>query len=289
MFVTQLKAFFAVARLGSVTQAARQLGLSQPTVTAQIKALEAHYGVELFRRQGGRLSLSDEGIRLLPAVDLQLQQEINVELAMRQAGEGVRGHLRLGATSPFYVLALMRQFGAAYPLVDVSISTGNSLQMVDALLEFKVDLATSSHLEQDQRLHRQLLGKDPLVLLLPRDHALATQRAVSLQALRGLDLIMRERGSITRRVTEQAFGEHGVAPRRVLEIASREAIREAVMAGMGVSVFARHETGTHPDLVALHFIETLPMIEEYLYCLCERRGSRLIDAFLGMLGSDASI
>ena len=83
MFVTQLKAFFAVARLGSVTQAAKQLSISQPSVTAQIRALEAHYGVELFHRQGGRLRLSDEGIRLLPSVDQLLQHQIKVEFALR--------------------------------------------------------------------------------------------------------------------------------------------------------------------------------------------------------------
>ena len=69
MLVNQLKAFFAVARLGSITGAAKQLGLSQPTVTTQIRALEEQYGVELFHRGGGRLSLSDAGRRLMPQVE----------------------------------------------------------------------------------------------------------------------------------------------------------------------------------------------------------------------------
>jgi len=285
MFVTQLKSFFTVARLGSVTQAARQLGLSQPTVTSQIRALEEHYGIELFRRQGGRLSLSDEGIRLLPAVDRLLQQEINVEFALRQAGDGVRGSLRIGATSPYYVLELMHRFAQDFPLVDMVMSTGNSRQMIDSLLEFRVDVTTSSHLETDKRLHRQVLGQDPLCLLLPRGHALAAQTAVSFKALQGLDVILRERGSITRRFTEDALEHQGVQPRRCMEIASREGIREAVARGMGVSVFARHEAGTNPDLVALPFVEDLPQIVEYLYCLQDRRQSRLIEAFLGHIAT----
>lgn len=280
MFVTQLKSFFTVARLGSVTQAARQLGLSQPTVTTQIKALEEHYGVELFRRQGGRLSLSDEGVQLLPHVDQLLQQEIQVEFALRNSGDQPRGHLRLGATAPYYVLDIVQRFRQRYPLVDLSLGAGNSRQMVDALLAYQVDLATSSHLETDVRLHRLTLGVDPLVLLVHRSHPLAGQRALRLSDLAGCELIVRERGSTTRQLTEQTLAQAGVAVGRSIEIASREAIREAVIRRMGVSVFARHEASAHPELVVLPFEDEVPSLVEYLYCLRDRLGARLIAAFL---------
>ncbi|MDD0811379.1 LysR substrate-binding domain-containing protein [Curvibacter sp. RS43] len=280
MFVTQLKSFFTVARLGSVTQAAKQLGLSQPTVTTQIKALEAHYGVALFRRQGGRLSLSDEGAQLLPQVDRLLQQEIQVEFALRESGELPRGHLRLGATAPYYVLDIVQRVRARHPQVSVSLGAGNSRQMVDALLAYQVDLATSSHLETDPRLHRVTLGADPLVLLLHREHPLAARPTLQLADLAACDLILRERGSTTRQITEDALARAGVQVRGVMEIASREAIREAVIRRMGVSVFARHEVSSHPDLVSRPLADELPSLVEYLYCLQERRESRLIAAFL---------
>lgn len=282
MFVTQLKAFFTVARVGSVTRAAKQLRLSQPAVTAQIKALEAHYGVELFHRQGGRLRLSDEGVRLLPAVDQLLQDEIKVEFALREAGDSYRGSLRVGATAPYYVLGLLRQYRERYPLVEIGMSAGNSQQMIDALLESRVDVATSSHLENDRRLHRIVLGDDPLVLALHRSHPLATRPVLSWHDLTGCDLLLREQGSITRRLTEQVLDHHGITPHHLIEIASREAIREAILRQMGVSVFARHETGSHPDVVVRPFAEETPHVFEYLYCLAERRTSRLIDAFIGL-------
>ena len=100
MLVNQLKAFFAVARLGSITGAARQLGLSQPTVTTQIRTLEEQYGVELFHRGGGRLTLSEAGRRLMPQVDTLLQQELDIEFALRNSAELQGGTLRLGATAP---------------------------------------------------------------------------------------------------------------------------------------------------------------------------------------------
>lgn len=280
MFVTQLKSFFTVARLGSVTQAARQLGLSQPTVTTQIKALEEHYGVELFRRQGGRLSLSDEGVQLLPHVDQLLQQEIQVEFALRNSGDQPRGQLRLGATAPYYVLDIVQRFRERYPLVELSLGAGNLRQMVDALLAYQVDLATSSHLETDARLHRITLGADPLVLLLHRSHPLAVKPALRLSDLAGCELIVRERGSTTRQLTEEALARAGVPVGRSMEIASREAIREAVIRRMGVSVFARHEASAHPELVVLPFEDEVPSLVEYLYCLRDRRGARLIAAFL---------
>lgn len=282
MFVTQLKSFFAVARLGSVTLAAKQLGLSQPTVTSQIRHLEDHYGVELFLRQGGRLVLSDEGVRLLPQVDQLLQQEINLEFALRHSGEVHQGHLRLGATAPYYVLDIVQRYREHYPLVDISLAAGNSRQMVDALLGYQVDLATSSHLECDARLHRLTLGTDPLALMVHRLHPLAQRQAIRLSDLGTCVLILRERGSTTRQLTEVAMAEAGVSPVGLLEIASREAIREAVLRQMGVSVFARHEATAHPDLVVLPFSDPVPSLVEYLYCLGERRQSRLIGAFLAL-------
>jgi aminoethylphosphonate catabolism LysR family transcriptional regulator len=280
MLVPQLKSFFAVARLGSVTLAAKQLGLSQPTVTSQIRALEAHYGVELFLRQGGRLTVSNAGVRLLPLVEQLLQQELNVEFALRNSAELHRGSLRLGATAPYYVLDIVRRFRARHPQVELSLGAGNSRQMVDALLEYRVDIATSSHLEADERLHRLELGADPLALLLPRAHPLAQLAAVPLAALTDCLLLVRERGSMTRTLTEQMLAAAGVAPAASMEIASREALREAVIRGMGVSVFAANEASAHAELALRPFAEPTPLVPEYLYCLKERRGARLIAAFL---------
>lgn len=287
MLVNQLKAFFAVARLGSITLAAKQLGLSQPTVTTQIRALEEQYGVELFHRGGGRLTLSDAGRRLLPRVDALLQQELDIEFALRNSAELQGGTLRLGATAPYYTLTLAQRFRARHPRVALSVSAGNSRQMVDALLAYQVDLATSSHLEEDPRLHRVELGSDPLVLLLPRGHALARRSSVPLAALADETLLARERGSMTRALSEQALTRAGVRPRDQMEIASREALREAVVRGLGVSIFAAHETGRHPELVALPFEEDMPLVREYLYCLQERKGASLIEAMLGCVSAQS--
>jgi aminoethylphosphonate catabolism LysR family transcriptional regulator len=281
MFVTQLTSFFWVARLGSITLAARQLGLSQPTVTTQIKALEEHYGVELFHRQGGRLAISDDGLRLLPEVERLLQHTLQLEFALRNSGDAGQGQLRIGATAPYYVLDIVKRYQARFPQVEVAIVSGNSRQMTESLREFQVDLATSSHLDTDPRLLRIELGHDPLALVVHRSHRLARQASVRVADLGQDTLILRERGSMTRQLTEQLLADAGLAPRHVMDIASREAIREAVIRAMGISVFARHEASAHPDLVVLPFSDPVPHLAEYLYCLRERSQARLIAGFLG--------
>ena len=286
MFVTQLKSFFWVARLGSITQAARQLGLSQPTVTAQIKSLEDLYEVELFARQSGRLAITDAGLKLLPQVEQLLLQAAQIESSLRQAGTVQQGQLRIGATAPYYVLDIIQRYQAALPLVDISIQSGNSRQMIQALAEYQVDLATSSHLDSDPRLLRIELGRDPLALVVHAQHPLAClTHPVSLKELAGEPLILREHGSMTRLHTEQMLASAQVSPRKILEIASRESIREAVIRNMGVSVFARHEASAHPDLMVLDLAGDVPTLPEYLYCLRERRDAQLIEPFLQMAQS----
>jgi aminoethylphosphonate catabolism LysR family transcriptional regulator len=282
MLIAQLKSFFMVARIGSVTQAAKRLGLSQPTITAQIRALEEAYGVELFHRGGRRLALSDAGLALLPRVETLVQQETEIDFFLRHSGDLRTGSLRIGATAPYYVLDLIRRFSARYPAIDVTVEMGNSQEVLNALQEYRVDIAMSSHCVDDPRLSRLLLGVDPLVLVVHRTHPLAGQAEVTPAMLAGCRLLMREAGSTTRIATEQMLAQANVSPASQMEIGSRESIREAVIRNLGVSVIALHEVPSHPDLHVLRFTGSAPQLYEYLYCLRERRGARLVDAFVGL-------
>ena len=280
MLSAELKAFYRVARLGSITQAAKKLGLSQPTVTTQIRNLEAQYGVELFHRGGRRLVVSEEGARLLPMVKALLQQEADIEFYLRNCGQ-VQGALRIGATAPYYILDLVRAFRERFPQTDVSLEIGNSQQVIEALEEYRVDLAASSQKLEDARLTRVLLGSDPLVLAVHRQHPLARHPSVVLEDLRGHCLLMRESGSTTRQLTEAMLRDAGITPGPLLEIGSRESIREAVIRNLGISIIARHEVPDNPELRVVE-LKGAPHIDEYLYCLKERRQARLPAAFLAL-------
>ncbi|GBL52975.1 LysR substrate-binding domain-containing protein [Pseudomonas citronellolis] len=280
MLSAELKAFYMVARLGSITQAAKKLGLSQPTVTTQIRSLEGQYAVELFYRGGRRLTLTDEGARLLPMVQALLQQESDIEFFLRNCGQ-MQGSLRIGATSPYYVLGLIKAFRERYPQIEVSVEIGNSQQVLEALYECRVDLAASSQPVEDARLIHLVLGRDPLVLAVHRSHPLAAQRSVALGELRNHCLLMREAGSTTRELTEKLLRESGVTPASMLEIGSRESIREAVIRNLGVSIISRQEVPDNPELRVLE-LQGAPLIDEYLFCLKERRQARLTSAFLAL-------
>ncbi|AOY90986.1 LysR family transcriptional regulator [Cupriavidus sp. USMAA2-4] len=283
MLVAQLKSFFMVARLGSITLAAKQLGLSQPTVTSQVRALEEAYGVELFHRGGRRLALSDAGVRLMPLVDELVRQETEIDFMLRNSGDLGSGHLRIGATAPYYVLDIVDRFCRSHPGIEVSIETGNSVQMLEALQEYRVDVALSSHRADDARFLRLELARDPLVLVVHRRHPLAGRASLPLQALADCRLLVREAGSITRAMTETMLAQAGVSARATLEIGSREAIREAILRDLGVSVIARHEVPDHPELRVIPFAGATPELSEYLYCLQDRREARLIAAFLALV------
>ncbi|WP_010485616.1 LysR substrate-binding domain-containing protein [Pseudomonas sp. S9] len=283
MHSAELKAFYMVARLGSITQAAKKLGLSQPTITTQVRSLESQYNVELFYRGGRRLILTQAGVELLPRVKKLMQEEADIEFFLRNCGQA-QGKLRLAATAPYYMLDLIKRFHQQYPQVEVSLEIGNSQQVIEALEDYRVDLAASSQLNTDARLTHLTLGQDPLVLAVHREHPLAAQQRVSVNALASNCLLMREQGSTTRVLTEEMLARANVSAARLLEIGDRESIREAVVRNIGVSVIARQEVPDHPDLRVVE-LEQAPMISEHLYCLKERRQARLLAAFLTLAHS----
>ncbi|MNE10992.1 HTH-type transcriptional activator CmpR [compost metagenome] len=175
----------------------------------------------------------------------------------------------------------MKIFRERLPQIDVSVEIGNSQQVLELLEDYRVDLAASSQLLEDARLVRRVLGTDPLVVAVHRSHPLAAQTSVPITALAGHCLLMREAGSTTRKLTEQMLSDAGVKVGALLEIGSRESIREAVLRNIGISIIARHEVPHNPELRVLA-LEGAPVMHEYLYCLKERKQARLPAAFLGL-------
>jgi LysR family transcriptional regulator, low CO2-responsive transcriptional regulator len=274
-----LKAFFTVARLGSFTQAARQLGLSQPTVTAQVRALEAEYGVELFYRGGKRLALSDAGRDLMPKVMELVSHETDIDFFLRSSAD-LGGVLRIGSTGPCYVMKVIDRFGRNYPQVGIEVMAGNSMQMLDALDDYRVDIASSSRCIDEPRFLRVELVRNPLMLVVHRHHPLAKRKTVSVSAMAKSRLLLREVGSVTRTTIEQMLSDASVKPASVLELGSREAILEAIALNMGVSAIPQQEVPAYGDFHTLSFTDASPEMSEYLYCLNERRDARLIATFM---------
>lgn len=278
-----LMTFYEVARQGSITTAARQLRVSQPTVTGRIRQLEDMYGVELFHRRASRVDLSDVGVALMPLAEQILQQENNADYLLRNAGNLRFGNLRIGATGPYYILRSVAEFRQRYPAIEISIEIGNSKQMIDALYEYRIDAAVSSHALDDERLCRVTLAADPMVLVVHPVHPLARRPRVEVAELAACHLLVREHGSMTREATENALRAAGAELPSHTVIGSREAICEAIRHNLGASVMPAGEVPVDPALTVVPFASHAPILHEHLYCLKSRSETRLVGALLDCL------
>lgn len=237
----QLRAFEATARLMSVTQAARALHVSQPTVSVQLRELAALVGEPLFEPMG-------RGIRLTPAGEA-LRATVGELTACWQRFEDrlgdlsglLRGRLRIAAvtTAEYFVPDLLGPFAAMHPGVEIDLAVENRDRVIARLQRHADDLAVMMLPPQALPLHSQPFLDNPLVVIAPRSHPLA-QRAqpVPLDDLAGERWLMREAGSGTRLVTEKHFADHGFAPRIAMSLGSNEAIKHAVGAGLGLAVIS---------------------------------------------------
>ncbi len=281
----QLRAFHAVASAGSFTRAARLLHLTQPTLSEQVKALEQRYGVQLFERRGRRVQLTELGQLIHAGTQRLFAQETEIEQQLNAARDLTGGQLRVGADAPYLILPLLAAFNRRYPGVRLSLAFGNSESLLAALRERRYDLTLMPEVAPDPRLYAVPLGPDRLVIFVDRGHPWASRRRIRLRELADQRLIRRESGSTTRALFERALAQASVKPREVLEIGSREGVREAVAAGLGVGVVALSEFGSDTRLHALEVRDAELAQTEYVVCLEERRPLRAVRAFFELLGS----
>jgi aminoethylphosphonate catabolism LysR family transcriptional regulator len=284
MNLTHLRAFHAVAAAGGFTKGALRLGVSQPAVTVQVRALEQRHGVELFRRQGQRTSLTPFGERLFQQTRRIFMQLNDVEALLDAAGALELGKLEIGADGPFSVMAPLASFMARYPGVQVAVRIGNAARVRADLEAGRTDVALLNLVERTAELYSRPLYRDRIVALVPAGHPLAARAVIGLTELAAAALILREPGSATRILVLGALEAAGLTPRIALELGSREAVREAVLAGLGIgTVFAR-ELVPHGGLLALEVEGTDLVAEVSIACLPERRELGTVRAFFRIAG-----
>jgi DNA-binding transcriptional LysR family regulator len=226
----------------SFTEAAHRLGISQPAVTQQIRRLEQSLGLALFDRVGRRIAVTDAGATL----DAFAQRIFHLLDAAREALENLTGlntgHLEIGASrtaGAYYVARLLDGFKRRYPGVRVSLSVSNSETILARVLDFGLHAGLIAGPSENPHLVSLPVIRDRLLAILPPGHRLARQSVVDLDDLGGCPLILREPGSATRRLIEQAFHARGLAPVPSMELESNEAIKSAVADGIGVGILAR--------------------------------------------------
>jgi len=240
----RLKVFRVVARHLNFSRAAEELLLTQPAVTQQIKALEDEYGVPLFDRSGGRITLTPAGMSLLPyAEKLKAISDEAYEVVSSAAGSHA-GKLALGASQTIgqYLLpTLVAAFLRENPRVAITAVSGNTDEMLEALAAHRIQLAMIEGPGLRKDIHLEHFMEDEMVLVVPASHEWADHE-IGIGALNDEPLLIREFGSGSRRVVEAALAKAGLKTKNLkisMELDSTEGLLNAVEAGLGVTFVSR--------------------------------------------------
>lgn len=237
----QLQAFAALARLGSFTQAAHELHLTQSAISHAIKALEEQAGCRLFDRAGRRVALTQAGEQLLKHVDKILAEMKNARLGLEELSRWGHGRLRLGAstTACQYILpGVLREFKQSFPKCVISIDPGDHGHQVELLLQNRVDLAIMLEPEDKRELAFVPLFEDEMRFLLAPVHPWAKAGRASRADFAEQTLILYNQTSYTFRLVKEYFRAEGLPLANYLELGSMEAIKELAKVGLGIGVVA---------------------------------------------------
>jgi DNA-binding transcriptional LysR family regulator len=237
-----LQIFAVAARHLSYARAAEELHLTPPAVSMQLKQLEDNVGLPLFERMGRGVALTGAGELLLHHA-LRVLGEIKDAEANLMAMAGAKtGQISVGlvSTAKYFMPRLLAQFAQEHPGIDVQFSVGNREALLQKLHDNTIDLAVTGRTPVEFDAHAEPIASHPYVLIGPADHPLRDARRFDLHELRHETFLLREEGSGSRRVAEEMFRNHLFTPARTISMGSNETIKQAVMAGMGVSLISLH-------------------------------------------------
>ncbi|MCB1377066.1 MAG: LysR family transcriptional regulator [Alphaproteobacteria bacterium] len=276
----QLKAFHAVALHGGFSRAAERLGLTQPAVSDHVRKLEEAYGVQLFSRTAKGVGLTAMGRNLFAIAERMFEAETEARDLLSRARTLEEGQLTIGADAAVHILPRLVRFRASYPRIAIRLVTGNSAELLERLEAFAIDVAVTAECPASDAFLSLQLRQDRLVAVMER--GAATGGRVTLDRLADMPLILREEGSVTRRLLIEEFRARGLKPANMIEIESREAVREAIAQGLGVAIMSEGELSADPRLKGVAISGWPARMEEWLLCLKSRAGLHVIRSFFEM-------
>ena len=274
----QLQVFEAIARLGSFTRAAEELFLTQPTVSMQIKKLADSMGLPLFEHVGRNVRLTEAGHELYLSCRRIFETLANLEMKIADLKGIKRGRLRLGVitTAEYFAPEVLGGFSNLYPGIEVALKVVNRERIIERINTNEDDLYIMGQAPSDQfDLVAFPFAPNPLVVMAPRDHPLVGMKQIPLTQIVQEPFILREPGSGIRDATLKVFEQHGLHPHVRMELGSNEAIKHAIVGGLGLSVLSLHTlTLEGPDgPFAILDVEGFPIMRQWY--LVHPRGKEL--------------
>lgn len=288
MTLRQLQVFNAVCDTLSYSRAAEEMALTQPAVSLQIRQIEDLLGQPLFDYVGKRLYLTEaaEALKRASADIFQRLESLDMQLSDLQGK--LQGQLRLTVESSakYLVPHLFAAFRKNHPEVGLQLTVVNHAQAVKRLGVSRDELFIMSMVPAGMQLEFLPFLNNPIVAVAPPDHPLSQRASLSLQELTPWPLLVREKGSATRKACEEYCHQKRAHFAQWIELSSTEAQREGVMAGLGLAFLPRHAVRLE---LGLALLKELPVVELPLYrswCVVHAEGKRLspvAQAFLGFI------
>ena len=272
----QLQLFEAVARHSSYTRAAAELHLTQPAVSTQVKQLEAMVGTPLFEHMGRKIFLTEAGREMYEFSRNIAQKFTDIGVVLDEMKGVRRGALNISiaSTAKYFAPYLLAAFCREHPGITVNLDVTNREALLRQLAENLPDMAIMGAPPEGLDLVAESFMLNPLVVIAPPNHALAGSERISLERLLRESFIVRERGSGTRNAIERFLEQRNLSMTTTMEMSRNEAIKHAVMAGLGLGIVSVHTLEmelTLKRLVVLD-VEGFPIVKDWF--LVHRRGKR---------------
>ncbi|MFM1990724.1 MAG: hypothetical protein RJA99_3681 [Pseudomonadota bacterium] len=280
----QLRVFAEVARHGSVQRAAEALHLTAPAVSMTVKDVETQVGLPLFDRSGRKMALSTAGEYFLSYARRLLGTLKDAEDAMARFTRVEQGKLTIGMVSSakYFLPRLLAEFHAEHPGIELRLRLGNRDELVAAMSASEIDVSVMGRPPQDWPNRAEPFAAHPHGLIVAPGHPFTSLETVPAAALAREPFLVRETGSGTRAALETFLAAHSLQPVFVMEMNSTEAIKQSVMAGLGVALVSLHTVGLERGLglIVVPPVEGLPLVRRWhLVAAAGRLSSPAAEAF----------
>ncbi len=289
MRYSQLRAFHFVATYGSFSVAAERLKISQPAVSEQVKKLEQNYDTLLIKRQNKKISLTDEGRKILLLTKQLFDVEQQIEDYISESGQELAGSIRIIADSASHVLNILAAFRKKYPKIKVILRSGNSEEVENTLRSFNSEIGIMPNLSKKLDIGMKFLGSSKIIAFGQPEYFDTGKEILKMVDLTKLPIIFREKGSNTRKIIEKEAKIQGVYLKPIIEVEGREAMRELVASGAGIGFVSEAEFVADTRVLKVNIQGDNLIMNETVAFLKQRSNVRVIRDFLSLVDKHISV
>lgn len=280
----QIRIFLSAAKHMSFSRAAEELYISAPAISLQIKEMEDDIGVSLFTRENRKVALTSAGEYFL-LYARRVFSTLNEANTMMDRFRGTQfRHLKIGmvSTAEYFLPQMLAEFKKDYPNLQVRIEIRNRPQLIELLREGEIDIALMGRPPKEIDTRVEQFASNPHVFIANPYNPLAGQSNVAPDALAAFEIIAREPSSGTRSIMKNYFSEHNISPIVSMEMSSNEAIKQAVIANLGISLVSLHTIGQElaSNKIVILDIQNTPIMRTWhVVALSKRNASQAAEAF----------